>query len=41
LLLPQELISHGLHRGHPPAGHLIRRLLSPAHVIANGPFLIV
>ena len=41
LLLPRELISHGLHRGHPPAGHLIRRLLPPAHVIAHVPFPII
>ena len=35
LLLPQELVPHGLHGGHPPAGHLFGRLLPPAHVVAH------
>ena len=35
LLLPRDLIAHGLHGGDPPASDLFRRLLSPADVVAH------
>ena len=39
LLLPLDLIRHGLHGGDPSPSDLFRRLLAPAHVVAHFLFL--